>query len=142
MSGPFIAPVGPHSFGLAVAEIDTAHTTFDKTSGTIVEVYQVPATEPRGIHIQKIVVKAHEATTAGQVKLFLSPDGGTTWWPWKAILVSAITPAAGVLAFEAQLDEQNDEELAGGFMLPTGWSIGAATHNSEDMSVFVAYGVN
>ena len=140
MAAPFIAPIGPHAFGRVVVEVDTANANFDG-SGTIVTVRAIPATEPNGVLVRKVTIKALEATTVGQVALYLSNDAGTTWFPWRAILVSAATPAAGVAAFEAQLDDVNDAELANGLHVPSGWAVGASTFNAEDMQVHLEYGV-
>ena len=138
--GPFIAPIHPSKFDRVRAEVSAANTNFDG-SGTIVEVLECPTTAPNGYLIRKLFVKAEETTTAGQIKFFLSDDAGTTWYPWMAKVVTAITAAAGVATFEATIDLANDEELAGGgLIIPSGWSLGAATHVAETFEIHGEYG--
>ena len=140
-SGPFISPIFPHSYGYAYGEVDTANTDF-AGGGTIVELLDPTALGfDRGVMVRKIRVKAMETTTSGQIQLYLSDDAGTTYFPWKSITVDAITPAAATATFEAQLDDQNDEELAGGLMIPPGYSLGASIYQAEDTSIFVEYGI-
>jgi len=139
---PNTNPVFPGQYGRAVVSIGAAaDTAFDGSDTDFVEVVECPASEPGGYLIRKITVQAKVSTTAGQVKLGLSPDGSTTRYPWRNILVSAITVGAAVLPFWAQLDDQNDEELAGGLILPPGWSLVASTHIAEAMAVHCEYGI-
>ena len=142
MSRPNTVPIFPGELNRTHEEISTANTNFDG-SGTIAEVLECPTTQPNGYLIKKITVQAGNTgtTTSGQVKLFLSDDAGTNWQPWRSIIVEAITAAAATSPFWAQLDDQNDEELAGGLVLPSGWSLGAAPHNGETFEVHVEYGV-
>ena len=142
MARPSTAPIFPGQYDRARGTIGAAaDTSFDGSDADVVEILECPTTQPNGFLIRKITIKARVTTTAGQVKLYLSEDAGTTRRPWRAVLVSAVTASAAVAAFEAQLDDQNDEELAGGLVLPSGWSIVAGTHNAELIEVHVEYGI-
>jgi hypothetical protein len=140
MARPNTAPIFPAQYGRVRGQVSDANTAFDG-SGTIVELLECPAAEPNGYLIRKLHIKAEATTTSGQIKYYLSPDAGSTWHPWIAQLVSAVTAAAGVATFEDFLDDQNDEELAGGVVLPSGWSLGASTHVGEVFEIHVEYGV-
>jgi len=140
MARPNTAPIFPGQLDRVRGEVSGANTAFDGT-GTIVEILECPTTQPNGYLLRKIVIKAESTTTAGQIKLYLSPDGGTTWHPWHGVVVTAITAAAGVLPFSAQLDDVNDAEMAGGLVLPSGWSLGAATHIAEVFEIHAEYGI-
>ena len=141
MPRPNTAPIFAGELDRARATISAADTAFDGSDADAVEVYEVPTTRPNGVLLRKITIEARGTTTAGQIKLYLSEDAGTTRRPWRNVLVSAITAAAAVIPFWAQLDDQNDEELANGLSLPVGWSLVASTHNAEGFEVHAEFGV-
>lgn len=110
---------------VAQAAISTANTNRDGT-GTISTVITGSASATR---VEEIVVKATGTTTAGQVRLFLSTDGGTTWRLFDEVAVGALTPSESVQAFRSRLTYAN-------LVLPdANAKIGASTHNAESFVV-------
>ena len=115
----------------AVGVLSAANTLLDG-SGTIVT---IATGDADGSRINSILIQALGITTAGMVRLFLKPSGGS-WRLWREIAVSAITPSASVAAFAYNLVPPE-----GPLMLASGDQLGAAPHNAEPFNVF-AHGGN
>jgi hypothetical protein len=108
------------------ASLTTANPNRDGT-GTLVPL--APGAAAPGSRIDKIRIQAAGTTTVGVIRYFLF-DGSTNRLI-KERLVAAITPGAGLAAFE---DEWTP---IGGIILPNvSWSLRVATHNAENFNVF------
>jgi len=109
---------------LAVETISAANTNLDGT-GTIVSLVTGVAA---GTKIDEVVFKATETTTAGWVRLFVSDDGGTTWFMYDEFVVAAVTaPTAWRI-----------KVLYDNLILPsTSHKLGASTHVAETFNVIV-----
>lgn len=114
---------------VGLGQISAANTNRDGT-GTIVTIATAGAS---GSRIEEIVVQAAVTTTAGMVRLFL--NDGTNTRLWREVPVTAATPSGTVAAFRAMVrnDDRPDLPL---LLLPTGWSLSAATNNAETFNVF------
>lgn len=115
--------------------ITTANTNRDGT-GTIGTVFTAGAS---GSRIDRIVIKATSTTTAGMVRLFT--HDGSSYFLWREVAISAITPSATVAAFESAMSANNAADI--GFLpliLPTGHSLRASTHNAESFNVIATGG--
>lgn len=108
---------------IGIGQLSSANANRDGT-GTIVAVITAGAS---GTRVERAMVKATAATTAGMVRLFI--HDGTNAMLFAEIPVAAITPSASVAAFE---DEVVFED---GLVLPTGYSLRASTHNAEAFNV-------
>lgn len=106
----------------AAATLSAANTNRDGT-GTIVNVLTASTA---AIRIDDLTVIATGTTTAGMIRLFL--HDGTSAHLLREIPVSAATPSGTVQAFSATLSN-----LA--WVLETGWSLRASTHNAEGFKV-------
>ena len=104
----------------------TANTARDGT-GTITTVH---AAGSLGTRIDDIYIVATAATTAGVIRLFISPDGGTTNKLWQEILVTATTPSVTQAVWSYTLLNQ-------GLTIPTGYALRASTHIAEAFNVMV-----
>lgn len=109
------------------AEISAANANRDGT-GTVVTVVTAAA---QGSRIDLVRVVAEVTTTAGMVRLFL--HDGSTFFLVKEIEVDAITASATVPAFEGEWAPTEP------IILPTGWTLQAATEQAEAMNV-LAFG--
>lgn len=116
----------------AIAQISTANTGRDGT-GTIGTVFTAGAS---GSRIDAIDVTATGTTTAGMVRLFL--HNGTTAYLWAELPVLALTPSATLPAWQAQITANTMSHLLP-IVLPTGYSLRAATNNAETFNV-IAFG--
>lgn len=108
------------------AQISVANTNRDGT-GTTVKIVDGHA---NGSRLKLLRVKAEDTTTAGMVRLFISPDGGTTKRLIAEIAVSAITPSATVATFVSDWTIP-DEHL----LVDASHEIYASTHNAETFTV-------
>jgi hypothetical protein len=109
---------------VGVAQLAAANPARDGT-GAIVDLFTAGA---NGGRVDKIVMRAKAATTAGAVRLFYKPDGGA----WSLIDEAPVTANAALAsspAFGAILDP------IGGLVLPAGAKVGASTHNAEPFAV-------
>jgi hypothetical protein len=77
---------------IAMANTATANTAIDGT-GTITEVI---AGATGGTRVLELVVKLAETSAAAQVNVFLTTDGGTTWYCFDSITVTAATVSNSV----------------------------------------------
>jgi hypothetical protein len=107
--------------------ISTANTGRDGTGST----GTVATAESGGTRIDRVTVQALGNTSAGMVRLFLF-DGDNTRL-YKEIPVSAVAVSGTVAAFSEQLNNL-------GLVLPSGYSLKAATHNAESFAVFAEGG--
>lgn len=122
------APVFAVTPALGSAQISTANTNRDGT-GTIGTVLTAGA---NGTKVNQVDIVAAGTTTAGVVRLFIN-DGTNTRLLYEQ-LVAAATPSATV---DVERYTVNFDHL----VLPTGYSLRAATHNAEAFNIF-AYGAS
>lgn len=108
----------------ALGQVTTANTNRDGT-GTIATIFSAGTS---GSRIDQIEVEAVGTTTAGMVRLFL--HDGTNARLWREVPVSAVTPSGTVSAFYARLSNLS-------LILPSGYSLRAATNNAETFNVNV-----
>lgn len=113
------------------ANINAANANRDG-SGTVVPIFVAGA---NGSRIDRLVVTALGATTAGMIRFFL--HDGTAYHFYREMEVTAITPSASERAFGDELPRLNDPELD--LLLPNGWSLRASTERAEGFSV-LAFG--
>jgi hypothetical protein len=105
---------------VGIVVISTANTNRNGT-GTIGTVFTAGTD---GSYISKITIKATGTTTAGMVRLFI--HDGTNARLLREVDVSALTPSATVKSFSGEITYSE------GLIIPTGYSLGASTHNAED----------
>ena len=113
------------------AQVSTANTARDGTGSTQL----LCSGGASGSRIDRVRVRAAGVTTAGVVRLFYSPDSGTTKRLLDEMLVSAITPSATVAIFKDEFT------FPGGFQLPGSTAqLYASTHNAETFNLFAEGG--
>lgn len=136
-----MAPIFPKAAAIGMASGGTANIsrTFSSASG-LVKVIDAGAD---GTRIDAMQIAATAATAAGIVRLIVSD--GTSWKLFDEIPISAITPSATVAAFTKTVAYPSAESAASGIIiraqlvLPSGWSLWFATHNTEALNV-IAFG--
>jgi hypothetical protein len=106
----------------------TANANRDGT-GTLVDVVSAGS---NGSRVDSIHVEAQATTTPGMVRLYLFD--GTTNRLFDEIPVSAVVPSGTVKAFQADISYPD------GLVLPSGWKLRAAPHNSETFNIFARGG--
>jgi hypothetical protein len=106
------------------AQVSAANTNRNGT-GTIVTVFTAGAS---GSRVDDIWIVAAGTVTAGVVRLFV--NDGTNIRLWQEVMVTATTPSTTVQVFNTALLNQ-------ALILPTGWSLQAATNNAETFNVLV-----
>ena len=79
-----------------------------------------------GSRIDQIDVTANGTTTLGVVRLWIY--NGTSYYLYQEVLVDAFTPSTTISVYSSTLTFNN-------FMLPSGHSLRATTHNSELFTV-------
>ena len=110
---------------IGMAELSSANTNRDGTTGTYVDVIIGAST---GTRIAEIVVQASVTTTAGMVRLFIT-DGSTTRM-FDEVSVAAATVSATVKGTRVSTTYNN-------LILPNAsWKIIASTHNANNINVF------
>lgn len=114
-------PIFVQALRQAPVAIATANTNRDGT-GTIGTVLTAGS---NGSEVERVDITAQGTTTAGVIRLFV--HNGTTAFLWKEVLVAAITPSASIAVFTASVREK--------LVLPTGYSLRAATHNAETFNI-------
>lgn len=112
-----------------VAQISTANANRDGT-GTIATVFTAGAS---GSRIDAIDLKAVGTTTAGMIRLFI--HDGTNASLLTEYPVQAITPAASVPSWEAQLNTNTMTQVMP-IILPNGYSLRASTEKAEAFNLF------
>lgn len=118
---------------LGIAAISTANTNRDGT-GTIGTVLTAGAS---GSRIDAVMLKATGTTTAGMIRLFV--HNGTTAYLLNEIPVLANTPSSTAPAWEVQMNGNTMSQLFP-IILPTGFSLRAATNNAETFNVLAVGG--
>ena len=116
-----------------VGQVSVANTNRDGT-GTIVTVFSAGAS---GSRINAIDLKAVGTTTAGMIRLFI--HDGTNARLLTEVPVTAITPSGTLPSWEAQLNTNTMTQVLP-LVLPTGYSLRAATNNAETFNVIALGG--
>lgn len=116
-----------------IAQVSVANTALDGT-GTLATVFTAGAT---GSRIDAINLKATGTTTAGMIRLFIHDS--TNARLLTEVPVIAITPAATLPSWEAQLNTNTMTQVLP-IILPTGYSLRAATNNAETFNVIAVGG--
>lgn len=111
---------------IGIAQVTTANTNYDGTTGAYVDVIVGAST---GTRIAEIVIQAAGVTTAGMVRLFVT--NGVTTRMFDEITVAAVaSPGASTKATRLSTTYNN-------LILPDQtWKIIASTHNSNNINVF------
>lgn len=108
-------------------QISTANTARDG-SGTIGTIMSAGAS---GSRISGIRIMSVGTVTAGMIRFFI--NDGTNKYLWKERPVIAVTASGSAAGFDDEFI------IPDGLVLPTGWSLLAATNNAEVFNIF-AYG--
>lgn len=116
-----------------VGQVSVANTDRDGT-GTIVTVFSAGAS---GSRIDAIDLKAVGTTTAGMIRLFIH-DGANARLLTE-VPVIAITPSGTLPSWETQLNTNTMTQVLP-LVLPTGYSLRAATNNAETFNVIALGG--
>lgn len=116
-----------------VGQVSVANTNRDGT-GTIATIFTAGA---NGSRIDAIDLKAVATTTAGMVRLFI--HDGVSARLLTELPVTAITPSATLPSWEAQLNVNTMTQVLP-LVLPTGYSLRAATNNAETFNVIASGG--
>ncbi len=116
-----------------IGQISTANTNRDGT-GTIGTIFTAGAS---GSRIDAINIKATGTTTAGMIRLFI--HDGTNARLLTEVPVTAITPSGTLPSWEAQLNTNTMTQVLP-LVLPTGYSLRAATNNAETFNVIALGG--
>lgn len=118
---------------VGIGQISTANTNRDGT-GTIGTVFSAGSS---GSRIDAIGIKATGTTTAGMIRLFI--HDGSNARLLTEVPVIAVTPSGTAPAWEAQLNTNTMSQVLP-IILPTGYSLRAATNNAETFNVIAAGG--
>jgi len=116
-----------------VKQVSVANTNRDGT-GTIATIFSAGA---NGSRIDAIDLKAVGTTTAGMIRLFI--HDGTNARLLTEVPVLALTPSATLPSWEAQLNTNSMSQVLP-LVLPTGYSLRAATNNAETFNVIALGG--
>ncbi len=131
MSGPNTNPTFARSLVVGRARISTANTNRDGT-GTLGSVVTGGVD---GTRIDRLVITATAATTAGMIRLFV--DDLSVKYALKEVAVSAVaSPSATVQTFSTELTRSDGLPVC---HLPPGYILKAGTHNAESFDV-LAFG--
>ena len=117
----------------AIGQVSTANTARDGT-GTIATIFTAGAS---GSRIDAINLKAIATTTAGMIRLFI--HDGTNARLLTEVPVVAVTPSATAPAWEVQLNTNSMSQMLP-IILPTGYSLRAATNNAETFNLLCVGG--
>jgi len=109
---------------IAVAQVSVANTNRDGT-GTIVTVLTAGAS---GTRVDYAAVKAVGSTSVGAVRLFVH-DGTSA-----SLLTEVPVPMTEPLSVDKTFEQLI--ELAGGIVLPTGYSLRASTNAADTFNIF------
>jgi len=115
-----------------IGQVATANTNRDGT-GTLATILTAGAS---GSRIDAINLKAVATTTAGMIRLFI--HDGTNARLLTELPVLALTPSATLPSWEAQITTNNMSQVLP-IILPTGYSLRAATNNAETFNL-LAFG--
>lgn len=116
-----------------VGQVSVANTNRDGT-GTLATIFSAGAS---GSRIDAIDLKAVGTTTAGMIRLFI--HDGTNARLLTEVPVTAITPSSTLPSWEAQLNTNTMTQVLP-LVLPTGYSLRAATNNAETFNVIALGG--
>lgn len=116
-----------------IGQVSVANTNRDGT-GTLTTVFTAGA---NGSRIDAINIKAVGSTTAGMVRLFI--HDGTNARLLTEIPALAITPSSTAPAWEAQLNGNSMSQVLP-IILPSGYSLRAATEKAETINVIAVGG--
>ena len=116
-----------------VGQVSVANTNRDGT-GTIATVFSAGAS---GSRIDAINLKAVGTTTTGMIRLFIH-DGANARLLTE-VPVTTITPSGTLPSWEAQLNTNTMTQVLP-LVLPTGYSLRAATNNAETFNVIALGG--
>lgn len=122
-------PIFPQVVKAGMAQINTANTNLDGTTGTYGTVLTAGV---NGSRIERGRIKAAESTTAGMIRFFLTD--GTNTRLITEVMVSLIAASISTPSFEA------DVPALAGMLIPAGWGIKASTHVAEDFNIVIEYG--
>lgn len=117
----------------SIGQVSVANTARDGT-GTITTIFSAGA---NGSRIDAIDLKATGTTTAGMIRLFIH-DGADARLLTE-VPVTAITPSGTLPSWEAQLNTNTMTQVLP-LVLPTGYSLRAATNNAETFNVIALGG--
>lgn len=117
----------------AMAQISVANTNRDGT-GTIVTVFTAGS---NGSRIERVVVEATGTTTSGIVRLFI--NDGTNSRLYYELPIPAITPSGTTPAANASVSTISAPALMP-IVIPSGYSLRAATNNAETFNVIAIGG--
>lgn len=106
--------------------VSAANTNRDGT-GTIVDIWTAGSD---GSRIEHVDIIARGTTTAGIIRLYIYD--GTTYFLFREYSVTAATPSGTVKCFAFT---ENFSLGANVLVLPTGYKLGASTHNAENFNV-------
>lgn len=118
---------------LGIGQVSVANTNRDGT-GTIATIFSAGA---NGSRIDAIDIKAVGTTTAGMIRLFIH-DGANARL-LAEVPVVAVAPSGTLPAWEAQLNTNSMSQILP-LVLPTGYSLRAATNNAETFNVIALGG--
>lgn len=118
---------------LGIGQVSVANTNRDGT-GTIATIFSAGA---NGSRVDAIDLKSVGTTTAGMIRLFIH-DGANARLLTE-VPVTAITPSGTLPSWEAQLNTNTMTQILP-LLLPTGYSLHAATNNAETFNVIAQGG--
>ena len=118
---------------LGIGQVSVANTNRDGT-GTIATIFSAGA---NGSRIDAIDIKAVGTTTAGMIRLFI--HDGVDARLLTEVPVVAVTPSGTLPSWEAQLNTNTMTQVLP-LLLPTGYSLRAATNNAETFNVIAQGG--
>ena len=116
-----------------IGQVATANTNRDGT-GTLATILTAGAS---GSRIDAINIKATGTTTAGMIRLFI--HDGTNARLLTEVPVMVLTPSGTLPSWEAQLNTNTMTQVLP-LVLPTGYSLRAATNNAETFNVIALGG--
>ena len=116
-----------------IGQVSVANTNRDGT-GTIETVFSAGTS---GSRIDAIDLKAVGTTTAGMIRLFIH-DGANARLLTE-VTVTALTPSGTLPSWEVQLNTNTMTQVLP-LLLPTGYSLRAATNNAETFNVIAQGG--
>jgi hypothetical protein len=109
-----------------MGQVSAANTNRDGT-GTIVTIATAGGS---GSKVERIVVQAAGTTTTGFVRLYV--HDGTNARLIREVPVTAATPSGSVAAFRAEVDLSFPSQI---FVMQSGYSLRASTHNAETFNI-------
>lgn len=125
-----ITPLFPVTPVVAIAHLTASNTSLDGTGSNLVTLTPAPGTN--GGRYEYFRVVAAGTTTAGMIRIFI--NDGSSKRLWLEIPVTPATPSSTVSAFSAEVIPTRP------LVLPSGYSLVAATENAEVFNVFAMGG--